>query len=60
MEKHPKALAPFLVGVLAQRSDCLVGFVISPRRKTQKKIFPLIYHELETMLAAEAIVPSLS
>jgi hypothetical protein len=57
---YQQALAKFLSASLADRRERLVGFALSPKKKTQQKIIKLVYHELETILKPEVIVSSLS
>ncbi len=53
-------LAKFLSASLAERRDRLVEFALSPKKKTQRKIIKLVYHELECILEPEVQATSLS
>jgi len=57
---YQHALAKFLSASLAERCERMVGFALSPKKKTQQKIIHLVYHELECMLKPEVQVASLS
>ncbi len=53
-------LAKFLSASLAERRERLIEFALSPKKKTQRKIIKLVYHELECILKPEVQVTSLS
>ncbi len=54
------ALAKFLTASLAERRERIVDFAMSPKKKTQRKMIKLVYHELEEILKQEVITKSLS
>ncbi len=53
-------LAKFLSASLAERRERLIEFALSSKKKTQRKIIKLVYHELECILKPEVQVTSLS
>lgn len=55
-----QALAKFLSKSLTEQRERLIGFALSPKKKTQQKIIKLVYHEMECILKAEVQVSSLS
>ena len=57
---YQQALAKFLSAVLSERHERLVGFALSPKKKTQRKIIQLVYHEFECILKPEVQIASLS
>ncbi len=57
---YQQALAKFLSASLSEKRERLVGFALSPKKKTQRKIIRLFYHELECILRPEVQVTSLS
>ena len=60
MMEYQNALATFLSASLAEKTERLVGFALSPKKKTQRKIIKLVYHELECILKPKLIVKSLT
>lgn len=58
--EYQHALAKFLSKSLTERRERLVGFALSPKKKTQQKIIKLVYHEMECILKSEVQVSSLS
>jgi hypothetical protein len=56
---YQRALVRFLSASLSEKRERLVGFALSPKKKTQQKITTLVYHELECMLKPEVQVPTL-
>lgn len=56
---YQRALVRFLSASLSENRERLVGFALSPKKKTQQKITKLVYHELECILKPEVQVPTL-
>lgn len=57
---YQQALSKFLSASLSEKRERLVGFALSPKKNTQRKIIKLVYHELETILRPEVQVSSLA
>ncbi len=57
---YQTTLVKFLSASLKEKRDRLVEFALSPKKKTQRKLVKLVYHELECLLKPEVQVASLS
>ena len=56
---HRAPLERFLLAVLADRRERLIGFATSPRRRTQLKFLATFLDELELLLDPRVVVPLL-